>query len=147
MDESIVIRSVFIFMCLWTLSLLFVWFRSGISIIWKTASTAVFGFYCWFFRSEILSGFRNFCSTWYISLLDFFSEFTDLIFCSLFFLWPLSLFLCFIKADDIGSEKLMKFMCIFTAVLWLLFLVRFNFGDELRNFFYVTLREMVPFAE
>jgi len=125
MNETIIIKSLFFFMCIWTLSLVFLWFRSKIDLFWKITATLIFLFYCWFFFDDIAKGIDHLREGWYVFLLDFFKELISLIFINLFFLWPLALIMIFFKADDIGSEKLLRFMCVLTLALWIIFVVYF----------------------
>jgi hypothetical protein len=147
MNELIIIKSVFIFMCLWGISLVFLWFRPRIEIIWKALATVIFGLYVWFFFSEIHQGLAGFTASWYITLVDFFKELLTLVFVNLFLFWPVALMVIFYKADDIGAEKLLRFMCVFTLVLWILFVIYSYFSSGIDAFFYEKLREMVPFAK
>jgi len=145
--NEIILKSVFFFMCFWALGLIFMWLRSNISLSWKIAATLILLFYGWFFFNDIFKGIEYLRSGWYVFVLDFFKEFITLIFVNLFFLWPLALFMVFFKADDIGSEKLLRFMCILTIVLWIIFLVYFYFGKHIDIFFYERLKQMIPFAQ
>lgn len=146
MNETVIIKSLFLFMCFWALGLVFMWFRSRIDLFWKITASFIFVFYGWFFFDDICSGLTLFKAGWYVFILDFFKELISLLFVNLFFLWPLALFIVFIKADDIGSDKLLRFMCMFTLILWVLFIIYFYFGSGIDKFFYENLRKMVPLS-
>lgn len=133
-------------MCFWGIGTVLMWFRSKIEIFWKIVATLILGFYCWFFFSDIRSGLHTFMSAWYVSALDFIRELISLVFINLFFLWPLALVLVFYKVDDIGAEKLLKFMCILTLLLWIIFIIYFYFSSGIDRFFYENLKKMIPYA-
>ena len=145
--NELIIKSVFFLMCFWAIGLILTWFRSNIDLFWKIAATLMLLFYCWFFFEGITKGIEHLRSDWYIFVLDFFKEFMTLVFVNLFFLWPLALFMIFFKSDDIGSEKLLRFMCILTVASWIIFLAYFYFGKHIGVFFYETLKQMIPFAK
>lgn len=146
MDDSVVLKSVFFFMCIWAIALLLLWFRRGIGPLWKITATAAFVFYCVFFQNEIAAGLQSIKQNWYVSFLDFVRGLFRTVFTDMFFLWPVALFTVFVKADDIGSEKLLRFMFILSIFLWICFLLYFNFDASIDNFFYETLRDMIPGA-
>jgi hypothetical protein len=147
MNDIIIIKSVFFFMCLWGLSLVLLWFRPRIEIFWKIVATLILLFYCWFFFDEILKGLAAFRASWYVSVLDFLRELITLVFINLFFLWPLALVVIFYKANDMGSERLLKFMCVLTLVLWVIFVIYFYYHAGIDRFFYENLKKMIPHAK
>ena len=65
----------------------------------------------------------------------------------MFFLWPLALIIIFYKADDVGAERLLKFMCIFTLIVWLVFTLHTFYSKQIDTFLFHTLREMIPNAQ
>ncbi|MFW6364843.1 MAG: hypothetical protein ACOC2H_00050 [Spirochaetota bacterium] len=123
MESIIILKTVFIFILLWGLAAAFLVFRPRVSFVWKMAAFLLFFFYVWFFREEILSGYRAFVEDWYGTLIVFAKEIVFLVFYLLFVFWPVSLIIIFYKADDIGAENLLKFMVIFTLVVWILIAV------------------------
>lgn len=131
-------------MCLWASALLLLWFRRGIGLIWKAGASVVFAFYCFFFGNEITAGLESLKADWYVSALDFFRGLMRTVFADMFFLWPLALFTVFAKADDIGSEKLIRFMITATAALWAGFLIYFRFSGSIDGFFYDKLKSLLP---
>lgn len=143
----LMIKSVFIFFCFWGLAMLLLWFRPKIEIFWKLIATIIFAFYIWFFYSELKNGFDAFKADWYVSILDFIKDFITIIFASMFIIWPVSIVIIFYKANDIGAEKLLKFLCILTLLLWIIFIVYFFFNEGIYTFFYESLKKMVPGAE
>lgn len=145
-SNILVIKSIFIFFVLWGLAQLLLWFRPRIEIFWKAVSTLILGFYIWFFFAELKSGFSVFRGGWYIALLDFMKELLTIVFTGMFLIWPAALVIIFYKADDIGAERLLKFLCLLTLVLWLLFIIYFFFSAGIDRFFYDNLRKMVPRA-
>ncbi len=147
MNEALIIKSVFIAMTLWTLSIVLLWFRPRIEIFWKFIATFIFIFYLWFFKSELISGFETFISSWYISLLNFFVEGVTVAFVNLFFLWPFLLIFIFYKADDMGAERLLKFISILTLVLWIIFVVYMYFHTGIDKFLFENLKKMIPHAK
>ncbi|HDP80148.1 MAG TPA: hypothetical protein ENN21_04825, partial [Spirochaetes bacterium] len=123
MDKALLIKSLFFFMSLWGISLLMLWFRPRIEIFWKMIATLLFGFYLWFFWGEVSAGYVSVTLNWYTVTIDFIKEVVSLVFVNLFFLWPLALIIIFYKADEIGAEKLLKFMCLCTLALWVVFVI------------------------
>lgn len=145
-SDILMIKSVFIFSLFWGLAMLLLWFRPKIEIFWKIIATLIFAFYVWFFLSELKSGLTAFQNDWYVSILDFIKDFISIIFASMFIIWPLSIVIIFYKADDIGAEKLLKFLCILTLLLWITFIIYFFFNEGIYTFFYEYLKKMVPGA-
>jgi cytosine/uracil/thiamine/allantoin permease len=64
----------------------------------------------------------------------------------MFIIWPVTLIIIFYKANDIGSEKLLRFICLLTIILWVAFIIYFFFSLRVEDFFYDTLKTMVPKA-
>ena len=145
-NDILVIKSIFLFFSVWGISVLLLWFRPRIEIFWKIVASLILAFYVWFFFPELKSGFFTFRASWYISMLDFVREILTIIFTGLFIIWPAALISIFYRADDIAAEKLLRFLCLLTLVLWVLFIIYFFFSSGIDNFFYENLREMVPNA-
>jgi len=145
-SNILVIKSIFIFFSLWGLSLVLLWFRPRVEVFWKIIATLILGFYVWFFFAELKSGFQVFTASWYVSILDFLKEILTIVFTGMFIIWPAALVIIFYKADDIGAERLLKFLCMLTLVLWLLFIIYLFFSAGIDRFFYEHLRKMVPHA-
>jgi cytosine/uracil/thiamine/allantoin permease len=74
-------------------------------------------------------------------------ELSALVFVNLFFIWPLALFIIFYKSDAVGAEKLLKFLCVLTLVLWVIFIVYFFFSKGIDHFLFQDLKKMVPDAQ
>lgn len=146
-SDILMIKSVFLFFCIWGLTMLLLWFRPKIEIFWKFIATLIFSFYVWFFLAELKNGFTSFKNDWYVSILDFIRDFITIIFASLFIIWPLAIIIIFYKANDMGAEKLLKFLCILTLLLWIAFIIYFFFNEGIYTFFYEYLKKMVPGAE
>ncbi len=147
MNEALIIKSVFIFVSLWGIGIVMLWFRPRIEIFWKIIATLILGFYIWFFFDEIVSGLSTFKSGWAASSLQFLKELITLVFVNMFFFWPLALILIFYKADDIGAEKLLKFLCILTLILWIVFVVYFTFSSGIDKYLYENLKKIIPDAQ
>ena len=146
-SDILVIKSIFLFFSFWGLSILLLWFRPRIEFFWKLVASLIFCFYVWFFFPELKAGFSTFRVSWYVSILDFLKEILTIIFTGLFIIWPAALIRIFYKADDMGAEKLLRFLCLLTLVLWILFIIYFFFSAGIDNFFYENLRKMVPNAK
>lgn len=147
MIDGLLIKSVFIFIIFWGIGIAMLWFRPRIEIIWKIIATVIFLFYIWFFFDEISSGYAAFSAGWYNFVLNFLKELVSLIFVNLFFIWPLALILIFYKADAIGAEKLLRFLCVLTLVIWIVFIVYDFFNRGIDNFLINKFKEMVPGAK
>ncbi len=147
MNEALIIKSVFIFITLWGIGIVLLWFRPRIEIFWKIIATLILGFYIWFFFDEIVKGFNTFKSEWYVTSLQFLKELITLVFVNMFFFWPLVLVLIFYKADDIGAEKLLKFLCILTLILWIIFVIYFYFSSGIDKYLYENLKKIIPDAQ
>jgi len=132
MNEFFIIKSIFIFVAFWGIGVILLWFRPRIEIFWKIVATLILVFYLWFFYNELKDGVTQFLGDPPTFLVHFFKELAVLVFVNLFFIWPLALILIFYKADDIGAERLLKFLSILTLVLWIVFIVYFfiNRGAE-----------------
>ena len=142
--DVLIIKSVFLFMVIWGLALVLAWFRSRIEWIWKILATLIFCFYIWFFWGEITAAFLALKANWYLSLLEFFKELFTIVFTNLFFLWPLALIIVFFKVDEIGAENLLKFMCILSLALWIIFVVYYYLHVGIDKFFFESLRGLLP---
>ena len=145
-NEILMIKSIFLFFSFWGITLLLLWFRPRIEIFWKLIATVIFVFYVWFFFNELVSGYHSFISGWYIAVINFLKEILIITFAGLFIIWPVVLILIFYKTNDMGAEKLLKFLCILTLILWILFIAYFFFSEGIVKFFYETLKKMIPHA-
>jgi hypothetical protein len=147
MSEALIIKSVFLFMVFWGIGIAALWFRPRIEIVWKIIATLILVFYIWFFFDEINSGYNSFAAGWYGFTLNFLKEILSLIFVNLFFIWPLALALIFYKADAIGAEKLLRFLCVLTLALWIIFILYYFFSKGIDEFMIKNFKEMVPGAK
>ena len=143
-NSVIIIKSIFLFCSIWGIAVLLLWIRPKIELFWKLVATIIFAFYIWFFFNEITLSFSSFKADWYISIIEFFKEILIVIFAGMFIIWPVTLIIIFYKANDIGSEKLLRFICLLTIGLWIAFIIYFFFSSGVENFFYGTLKEMIP---
>lgn len=135
------------FLSIWGICVVALWFRRSIEIFWKILATLIFAFYVWFFYEEIMMGYNTFQQGWYILFVDFSKELIAITFTNLFLFWPLALIIIFYKADDIGAEKLLKFMCILTLVLWISFIIYVFYKKGIDEFLYDNLKKMIPHAK
>ena len=147
MNKVLLIKSIFMFITLWGLSIIFLWFRRRIEIFWKIIATLIFIFYIWFFYEEIYTGYSSLKLGWYTVIIDFIKEMISLTFISLFFFWPLTLIIIFYKADDIGAEKLLKFISILTLIIWILCVIYVFYTKGIDEFLYEHLKKMIPNAK
>ncbi len=145
-NEILMIKSIFIFFSLWTVSMIMLWFRPRIEIFWKIAATLILAFYIWFFFNELTTGYEAFIADWYVSLLDFVKELVSIVFITMFIIWPFALVVVFYKANDMGAEKILKFLCLLTLVLWIIFIITYFFSQGIESFFYENLKKMIPHA-
>ena len=136
--------SIFLFCLIWGIAVLLLWVRPKIELFWKIVASIIFIFYIWFFFNELGSSFSALKTDWYISIIEFFKEILIIIFSGMFIIWPVALIIIFYKANDIGSEKLLRFICVLTIVLWIAFIIYFFFSSGVENFFYGTMKEMIP---
>ena len=143
-NNVIILKSIFLFCSIWGIAILLLWFRSRIELFWRLVATCIFIFYIWFFFNELTSSFNSFKADWYISIIEFFKEILVVIFAGMFIIWPTILIIIFYKANDIGSEKLLRFICVLTIILWIAFIIYFFFSLRVENFFYETLKKMIP---
>lgn len=146
MEKALLIKSVFMFIVIWGFSAALLWFRPRIELFWKIIATVIFAFYVWFFFDEISKGYLSLLSDWYVVSVDFLKELIALVFVNLFFLWPVSLIIIFYKANEVGAEKLLKFMCILTLALWVVFVMYVYYNKGIDEFLYDKLKEMIPGA-
>jgi len=146
MNEALIIRSVLMFIFFWGIGMIMLWFRPRIELFWKVIASLILLFYVWFFLDEIQTGIDAFMAGWFDTTMLFLKELATLVFINLFFLWPLCLVIIFYKADDMGAEKLLKFMCILTLVLWVIFVVYFYYSHGIDEFLFKKLKKMIPNA-
>lgn len=147
MEKALLVKSIFFFISIWGIANILLWFRPRIELFWKLVATVIFGFYLWFFWGEIVTGYAAVSLNWYTVTLDFIKELISLIFVNLFFLWPVVLVVVFYKADEIGAERLLKFMCIITLILWIIFVVYIYFDQGIDRFLYKNLKDVLPDAK
>jgi hypothetical protein len=145
-NNVIILKSIFLFCSIWGIAILLLWFRSRIELFWKLVATCIFIFYIWFFFNEFSLSFNSFKADWYISIIEFFKEILVINFAGMFIIWPAILIIIFYKANDIGSEKLLRFICLLTIILWIAFIIYFFFSSGVENFFYETLKKTIPKA-
>lgn len=144
MNTTMLSTSMLMFSVIWGLSVVLLWMRPRIEILWKIAASGIYGFYIWFFYKDLLKGFKQFQKDWYTVTIAFIKEFSGLLFANMFFLWPLALIIIFYKADDVGAERLLKFMCIFTLLVWIVFTLYSFYSKQIDTFLFETLRQMIP---
>ncbi len=147
MKDTIIIKSIFLFMCFWGTGIILLFFRPKVEVFWKLIAAALFGFYVWFFFDEIQAGLKTMQAGWYAFTLNFLKEFFSLIFVNLFLFWPIALVVIFYKADPLESENLLKFMCALTIVLWVIFILYSYFNTGIDKFLFENLRKMIPGAK
>lgn len=147
MIDGLLIKSVFLFIIFWGIGVGMLWFRPRIEIVWKIIATVIFLFYIWFFFDEISSGYAAFSAGWYNFVVNFLKELISLVFVNLFFIWPVALIIIFYKADAIGAEKLLRFLCVLTLAIWIVFIVYDFFNRGVDDFLIHTFKEMVPGAK
>ncbi|TFH43855.1 MAG: hypothetical protein E4G96_00010 [Chrysiogenales bacterium] len=147
MNESLLIKATFLFIVFWGIGITMLWFRPRIEILWKAVATVILLLYIWFFFDEISVGYQSFTAGWYGFMINFLKEMLSLVFVNLFFIWPLALVLIFYKADAIGAERLLKFLCVLTLVLWVVFIVYFFFSKGVDDFLFKNFKEMIPNAK
>ena len=126
------------------------WFRKNIEIFWKILATLILGFYVWFFFKEISQGYTAFMTSpgWQKVTINFLTELSAIVFTSLFYLWPLSLIIIFYKSDSTRAMRLLKFMCVLTLILWILFIFYGYINNkELNQFIDKNIRQMFPKAK
>jgi hypothetical protein len=146
MDKPLIIKSVFMFICLWSIGVMLLWFRRSIEIFWKVVATLILGFYILFFFKEISQGYASFTAAagWYDVTINFLKELTGIIYSALFFLWPFALIIIFYKADTIKALRLLKFMCILTLVIWIIFVIIGYYEKGLFESIIKNLHQMFP---
>jgi hypothetical protein len=147
MNEALIIKSIFIFITLWGLGAILLWFRPRLELFWKVIAPLIFLFYIWFFYDEIIKGYSSFVAGWYVSTMNFLKEFITLIFINLFIIWPTALIIIFYKSDEIGAERLLKFLSVLTLVLWVMFIIYFYFNAGIDDFLFDKLKKMIPDAK
>jgi hypothetical protein len=146
-EQEVILKSLFFFVSLWGLATAFLIFRPRVSFLWKIAAIMLFLFYIWVFREEILNGYNALVNDWYGSIVIFAKEMLALVFYLMFIFWPLSLIIIFYKADDIGAENLLKFMVVFTLMLWIVIGVYSFQKQGLDTFLDKTVKDILPFIK
>ena len=146
MEKALIIHSVSAFIIVWGIAVVFLWFRPKIEIFWKIIATLIFLFYIWFFHEEIAKSAASFRADWYAAFFSFLKELLVLSFVFLFFIWPIILFVVFYKADDIGAEWLLRFLCVITIVLWVIFVAYIFYDKKIDTFLFEKLKSLVPFT-
>jgi cytosine/uracil/thiamine/allantoin permease len=125
---------------------MFLWFRPRLELFWKIVATLIFIFYVWFFWDELSRGYNAFQAAWFDVTMHFLKELLSLVFVNLFLFWPIALLLIFYKADEVGAERLLKFMCVLTIVLWIIFVIYAYYHRGIDVFLFEKLKKMVPGA-
>ena len=145
-NDVLMIKSVFLFLSIWGLTVLLLWFRPRIELFWKIIATLIFIFYLWFFFNELKASFVSFKADWYFSIIEFLKELLVIFFAGMLIIWPVVLIIIFYKANDTGAEKLLRFLCLLTIILWIVFIIYFFFSTGIEKFFYQNLKTMIPKA-
>jgi len=145
-NDVLMIKSVFLFFFIWGITVLLLWFRPRIELFWKIIATLIFIFYLWFFFNELKTSFVAFKADWYLSIIEFLKELLIIFFAGMLIIWPVVLIIIFYKANDIGAEKLLRFLCLVTIILWIVFIFYFFFNTGIEKFFYQNLKKMIPKA-
>jgi hypothetical protein len=145
-NDVLMIKSVFLFFSIWGITVLLLWFRPRIELFWKIIATLIFIFYLWFFFNELQTSFAAFKTDWYLSVIEFLKEILIIFFAGMLIIWPVVLMIIFYKANDIGAEKLLRFLCLLTIILWIVFIIYFFFSTGIEKFFYQNLKKMIPKA-
>ncbi len=146
MENALLIQSLFLFISLWGFTVMFLWFRPRLELFWKIVATLIFIFYVWFFWDELSRGYNAFQAAWFDVTMHFLKELLSLVFVNLFLFWPIALLLIFYKADEVGAERLLKFMCVLTIVLWIIFVIYAYYHRGIDVFLFEKLKKMVPGA-
>lgn len=146
MENLFLVRSIMIFMAFWGLGILLLWFRPRIDIFWKIVATLIFAFYCWFFFAEISQNYLAIRHDWFTFVVQFLMDFGTLLFSNLFLFWPILLVVIFYKSDDFGAERLLKFVVIFSLLLWFFMIAYVYYYKGINSFMFDKLREMIPYA-
>jgi hypothetical protein len=144
MENAILVKSIFMFVSLWGFTVLFLWFRPRLEVFWKIVASLIFLFYVWFFWDELNRGYGAFHAAWFEVTVYFLRELLALVFVNLFLFWPVALVIVFYKANDIGAEKMLKFMCILTIILWIIFIIYVYHSQGVDRFLFEKLKQMVP---
>ena len=137
-------KSIFFYSIFWGIGILLLWFRPRIEIFWKIVATLIFILTVIFFRADFMQGLENFLAGWLAAIVTFIKETLMLLFTGTFFIWPVVLVSIFYKADDMGAEKLLKFMAVMTLVLWILFILYVYFEAGIDKFLYENMQKMIP---
>ena len=132
-------------MLIWGIALFFIWFRPKIGFFWKITAALVFAFYLYFFFDDVFKGYSQFRADWYSALMSFLKELLVLLFYMNFIFWPIALTYAFYKVDDFSSEFLLKFMSIFTLLLWAGSAVYVYKSNAVDDFFLNRLIHSIPF--
>lgn len=146
MESIIILQSLHIFILIWAISAVLLLFRPRISLVWKVAALLLLLFYIWFFKEEIYKAIVLLKTDWFTSLVTFLKEFLFLLFYLLFIFWPLALVVVFYHSDDIGAERLLRFMVILTLVVWVCIISYVFLKKGIDQFIYQKLIKLVPFA-
>jgi hypothetical protein len=144
MERFLIKNSIFVFMFLWAVGIFFVWFRPKIEIFWKFVATMLFAFHVLLFQDELLKSYNIFSNAWYPTLIKFLSDLLGLLYFQLFVFWPVSLVFVFYKKDEIGAEKLLKFMSVFTLILVAATLTLVLYDKGVDKFLHDKVHKMVP---
>lgn len=147
MERSIIFNSIFMFIFIWGIALFFLWFRPKLEFFWKIMATLVYAFYLWFFWEEVFRGYQAIRNAWYPVVLSFGKELILLVFYCTFIFWPITLIRAFYKSDEIGAEKLVRFMCILTPIVWLAIAIYVFNNKGIDEFFFRRLVESIPFLK
>ncbi len=134
-------------MIIWGISVIFLWFRPKIEFIWKIITFLIFAFYAWFFSEEITKGLIEFKADWFSSIMIFLKEIIFVIFYLLFIIWPIFLIIIFYKADDFGAERMLKFICIFTVILWIIIVSYVFYQKGIDEFLFQKFKTVIPFVK
>ena len=147
MEKSIIFNSIFMFISFWGITVFFIWFRPRVEFFWKIVVTLIFLFYLWFFWKEIFSGYLAFKASWYVVFISFLKELLILLFYCSFIFWPIALVKAFYSSSDVSSERLIRVMCVFSLILWVVVSIYIYNNKNIDNFFFKKLLDSIPFIK
>ena len=144
MSEFFILRTSIIFLGFWSLGIVLLWFRPRIEIFWKIIATLILAFVIYLCIDILQNDLDRFFENGINSLFLFLKEFFALLLLNLFFLWPVALVLIFYKADDIGAERLLKFMSIITLILLIIAFVYVFFSEGADQQILDNIKKIIP---
>ena len=119
------------FFLIWFLSIVFIFFRRDIELIWKLLFLVIFLFYFFHLEPEIEASYKRISKNYLLEIYYWIISFPKLFYFFLLFCWPVVLLRIYFSASYILSIKVIKTLISFTGLYWVLFIIYSKYSKQI----------------